>query len=64
MACPVMARCGSYRTVRKNALIGMNAVVLDGAEIGEGAIVAAGAVVLHGTKVGPFEIWSAFPPVS
>lgn len=48
-------------TVRKNALIGMNAVVLDGAEIGEGAIVAAGAVVLHGTKVGPYEIWAGVP---
>lgn len=48
-------------TVRRGALIGMNAVVLDGAEIGEGAIVAAGAVVLGGTKVGPFEIWAGVP---
>ena len=32
-------------TVRKGALIGMNATVLDKADIGEGAIIAAGAVV-------------------
>lgn len=38
-------------TVRKGALIGMNATVLDKADIGEGAIIAAGAVVTHGTKV-------------
>lgn len=48
-------------TVHRDALIGMNAVVLDGAEIGEGAIVAAGAVVLGGTKVGPYEIWAGVP---
>ena len=34
-------------TVRKGALIGMNATVLDKADIGEGAIIQAGAVV-HG----------------
>ena len=48
-------------TVHRDALIGMNAVVLDGVEIGEGAIVAAGAVVLGGTKVGPYEIWAGVP---
>ncbi len=48
-------------TLRKGALIGMNAVVLDNVEIGEGAIVAAGAVVLAGTKVGPYEIWGGIP---
>lgn len=48
-------------TVHRQALIGMNAVVLDGAEIGEGAIVAAGAVVLSGTRVGPYEIWAGVP---
>ena len=36
--------------VHKGALIGMNATVLDKADIGEGAIIAAGAVVTHGTK--------------
>lgn len=48
-------------TVRKGALVGMNAVVLDGADIGEGAIIAAGAVVLAGTTVGPCEIWAGVP---
>lgn len=47
--------------IRKGALIGMNAVVLDDADIGEGAIVAAGAVVLAGTKVGSHEIWAGVP---
>ncbi len=48
-------------TVRQGALIGMNAVVLDGADIGEHAIVAAGAVVLAGTRVGPCEVWAGVP---
>lgn len=48
-------------TVRRGALIGMNAVVLDGAEVGQGSIIAAGAVVLGGTKVGPHEIWAGVP---
>ncbi len=48
-------------TIHKGALIGMNAVVLDKAEIGEGAIVAAGAVVLAGTKVGAYELWGGTP---
>ena len=33
-------------TIRRGALVGMNATVLDGADIGERALVAAGAVVL------------------
>ena len=32
-------------TVRKGALIGINATVLDKADIGEGVIIAAGAVI-------------------
>ncbi len=48
-------------TVRQGALIGMNAVVLDGADIGDHAIVAAGAVVLAGTRVGPCEVWAGVP---
>jgi len=38
-------------TVRRGALIGMNAVVMDEAEIGEQAIVAASAFVRAGMKV-------------
>ena len=37
-------------TIRRGALIGMGATVLDNAEVGEGAIVAAGALVLQGHK--------------
>lgn len=48
-------------TVRRGALIGMNAVVLDKANIGEQAIIAAGAVVLAGSQVGPREIWAGVP---
>ena len=39
--------------VQAGALIGMNAVVLDGAVIGAHAVIAAGAVVLEGTVVPP-----------
>lgn len=40
-------------TIRKNALIGMGAIILDGAEIGENAFVAAGSLVTPGTKIPP-----------
>lgn len=40
-------------TIGDNALIGMGATVLDGAEIGENSIVGAGAVVSPGTHVPP-----------
>ncbi|MFZ5943497.1 MAG: gamma carbonic anhydrase family protein [Bacillota bacterium] len=40
-------------TIRDNSLIGMGAIILDGAEIGEGSIVAAGALVTSNTKIPP-----------
>lgn len=43
------------------ALIGMGAVVMDDAEVGEGAIVAAGSVVLSRTKIGAGELWGGAP---
>lgn len=43
------------------ALIGMGAVVMDDAEVGQGAIVAAGAVVLSRTKIGAGELWGGAP---
>jgi carbonic anhydrase/acetyltransferase-like protein (isoleucine patch superfamily) len=46
--------CGS-------ALIGMGAVVLDHAVIGEGAIIAAGSVVLSHTLVEPGSIYAGVP---
>ena len=48
-------------TIRKGALIGMGATLLDNCDVGEGAIVAAGALVLQGTKIGPHEIWGGVP---
>lgn len=48
-------------TIRDGALIGMNATVLDKADIGEGSIVAAGAVVTGGTKIPAHEIWAGIP---
>ncbi len=43
------------------ALVGMGAVVMDDAEVGEGALVAAGSVVLSRTKIGPNELWGGAP---
>ena len=43
------------------ALIGMGAVLLDYAEVGEGAIVAAGALVLSNTKIPPYTLWAGVP---
>lgn len=47
--------------IRNYALVGMGAVVMDDAEVGEGAIVAAGSVVLSRTKIGPGELWGGAP---
>lgn len=38
-------------TIRKNALIGMASIILDGAEIGENAFIGAGSLVTPGTKI-------------
>lgn len=40
-------------TVGDNCLIGMGAIVLNGAEIGENSIIGAGAVVTEGAKIPP-----------
>ncbi len=40
-------------TIGPRCLIGMGAIVMDGAEIGENSIVGAGALVTSGTKVPP-----------
>lgn len=47
--------------VGNRSLIGMGAVVLDGAEIGEEAIVAAGSVVAPGTLVPPRTLAAGAP---
>lgn len=48
-------------TIRDRCLIGMGAIVLDGAEIGEETIVGAGAVVTMGTKVPPRSLVLGLP---
>jgi carbonic anhydrase/acetyltransferase-like protein (isoleucine patch superfamily) len=48
-------------TVRRGALVGMNATVLDGADVGESALVAAGSVVLQGTVIPPRTLWAGNP---
>ncbi|MDR2120304.1 MAG: gamma carbonic anhydrase family protein [Tannerella sp.] len=47
--------------IRRSALIGMGAVVLDHADVGEGAIIAAGSVVLAGTQVEAGSIYAGVP---
>ena len=48
-------------TVEDNVLIGMGAIVMDGARIGAGSIIAAGAVVLEGTEVPAGSIYAGVP---
>jgi carbonic anhydrase/acetyltransferase-like protein (isoleucine patch superfamily) len=48
-------------TVEDDVLIGMGAVVLNGARIGHGSLVAAGAVVLEGTTVPPGSLVAGVP---
>jgi len=47
--------------VRRDALVGMNAVVMDDAEIGEEAIVAASAFIRAGMKVPPRSLAAGVP---
>jgi phenylacetic acid degradation protein len=48
-------------TVRRGALVGMNAVVMDEAEIGEQAIVAASAFVRAGMRIAPRMLVAGVP---
>ena len=47
--------------IESNVLIGMGAIVMDHAVIGENSIIAAGAIVLSNTKVEPGSIWGGNP---
>lgn len=47
--------------VERLALIGMGAIVMDDAVVGEGSLVAAGSVVLSKTVIGPGEMWAGAP---
>ncbi len=48
-------------TIEDGALIGMGAVILDGARIGKGSIIAANAVVLEGTVIPPGSLVAGVP---
>lgn len=48
-------------TVHDNVLIGMGAIVMDDAVIGENSVIAAGAVVLAGTIVEHGSIYAGMP---
>jgi carbonic anhydrase/acetyltransferase-like protein (isoleucine patch superfamily) len=48
-------------TVEDGSLIGMGAVILDGARIGKGSIIAANAVVLNGTDIPPGSLVAGVP---
>lgn len=58
-----VGHCGIVHaaTVHERALIGMNAVVLDGVTVGEAAIVAAGSVVTEDTDVPPRTLAAGTP---
>jgi carbonic anhydrase/acetyltransferase-like protein (isoleucine patch superfamily) len=47
--------------IEDEVLVGMGAIVMNGAEIGSGSIVAAGAVVLEGTRVPPHSLVAGVP---
>ena len=48
-------------TIEDHCLIGINAVVMDGARIGEGSIVAGGAMVPEGREFPPGSIVAGVP---
>lgn len=48
-------------TVENDCLIGMRAVLMNGAKIGAGSIVAVGAVVLEGTVIEPNSVVMGIP---
>jgi len=47
--------------IHSNVLVGINAIVLDYAEIGEYSIIAAGALVKDSTKVEPYSLYAGVP---
>jgi carbonic anhydrase/acetyltransferase-like protein (isoleucine patch superfamily) len=47
--------------IRRGALIGIRATVLDGAEVGESAFVGAGALVTPRTVIPPRTLWLGAP---
>lgn len=48
-------------TIRDQVLIGMGAIVLNGAVVGEGSIIGAGAVVTEGKEIPPHSLVLGVP---
>ncbi|MCB1162101.1 MAG: gamma carbonic anhydrase family protein [Candidatus Krumholzibacteriia bacterium] len=48
-------------TVEDDVLVGMGAVVLNGARIGRGSLIAAGALVREGAEIPPFSLVVGLP---
>ena len=48
-------------TVGDDVLVGMGAVIMNGARIGSGSLIAAGAVVLEGTEIPPGSLVAGVP---
>jgi carbonic anhydrase/acetyltransferase-like protein (isoleucine patch superfamily) len=48
-------------TVEDNVLVGMGAIIMDDAVIGQNSVIAAGAVILPGTKVEPGSVYAGVP---
>lgn len=48
-------------TIGDRVLVGMGAIIMNGAEIGQGSLIAAGAVVTEGTKIPPGSVVMGVP---
>lgn len=48
-------------TIEDKVLVGMGAIIMDGAHIGTGSIIAAGAVATQGKVVSPGTVWAGNP---
>lgn len=48
-------------TIHDNVLVGMGAIIMDGAEIGSNSIIGAGALILEDTKVEPGSVYAGVP---
>jgi len=48
-------------TIEDKVLVGMGAIIMDGAHIGSGSIIAAGAIITQGKVVPPGTVWAGNP---
>ncbi len=50
--------------IGKNVVLGLNSVVMSGAEIGEGAFITAGAILGKNKQVAPYSVYAGVPAES